>query len=97
MAGSIPGCRIARGAPMTGGVPSRFDMPMPGPPALIAFPPIARQLLDNGLAIWSVEHSAVPLVTSRAERVPVLVSAPPPVRGIQIGYVVRVEIEPVPT
>ena len=48
---------------MTGGLPSRFDMPMPGPAALIAFPPISRQLLDNGLAIWSVEHSAVPLVT----------------------------------
>lgn len=42
---------------------TRFEMPAPGPPALIAFPPIERHRLDNGLAIWAVEHSAVPLVT----------------------------------
>ena len=48
---------------MRGDAPDRFEMPAPGPPALIAFPPIARHLLDNGLNVWAVEHSAVPLVT----------------------------------
>ena len=48
---------------MTSGLPPRFEMPVPGPPALIAFPPIARHLLDNGLGVWAVEHTAVPLVT----------------------------------
>lgn len=42
---------------------NRFDLPEPGPPAAVAFPPVSRSSLSNGLAVWSVMQSAAPVVS----------------------------------
>jgi len=41
----------------------RFVLPAPGPPATVAFPPVTRTSLPNGLAVWSVAHASVPVVS----------------------------------
>lgn len=41
----------------------RFTLPAPGPPATVAFPPVSRTSLPNGLGIWSVEHAWVPVIS----------------------------------
>jgi zinc protease len=39
----------------------RFLMPDAGTPAVVAFPPLARGTLDNGLRVWTIRHDALPL------------------------------------
>ncbi len=41
----------------------RSRLPQPGPPPAFAFPAPAKQRLPNGLALWSVERRALPLVS----------------------------------
>lgn len=41
----------------------RFEMPQAGPPMAVAFPAIERDVLANGLRIWTIERSTVPMVT----------------------------------
>jgi zinc protease len=41
---------------------TRFDMPVPGPPSAVRFPPVDRSTLDSGLAVWTIEASGAPLV-----------------------------------
>lgn len=41
----------------------RSRLPALGPDPAFAFPAIRKHLLANGLQVWTVEHSAVPLVT----------------------------------
>jgi predicted Zn-dependent peptidase len=50
----------------TGSGPARADrsrLPDAGPPATVRFPTIEKSTLDNGLAIWTVRHTSVPLVS----------------------------------
>jgi zinc protease len=42
---------------------TRFDLPVPGPASAVAFPPVERSSLANGLRIWSIRHSALPVVS----------------------------------
>ena len=42
---------------------NRFTMPLIGSPSTVTFPPVSRTALGNGLRVWSVEHSAVPVVS----------------------------------
>jgi zinc protease len=49
---------------MTGRVPvDRFTLPEAGPPTPVRFPPIARSVLENGLHVWSLRHTAIPLAS----------------------------------
>jgi zinc protease len=41
----------------------RFTLPTPGSPSTVAFPPVSRTSLPNGLGIWSVAHASVPVVS----------------------------------
>jgi len=41
----------------------RSRLPLPGPPSSFAFPAIAKSVLPNGLAVWTVPHHAVPLMS----------------------------------
>ena len=41
----------------------RSRLPAPGPEPAFAFPAIRKHTLGNGLQVWTVEHTAVPLVT----------------------------------
>ena len=41
----------------------RFEMPLPGPPSGIAFPAVTRSRLSNGLSVWTLPHSALPVVS----------------------------------
>ncbi len=41
----------------------RSRLPVVGIPPRFIFPPIEKSLLSNGLRVWTVGHSAVPLVT----------------------------------
>lgn len=41
----------------------RFHLPHVGPPAHIRFPGIAKSVLDNGLGVWTLVHTAVPVVS----------------------------------
>jgi zinc protease len=41
----------------------RFDMPRVGEPSSVTFPHVERRLLSNGLRVWAIQHSAVPVVT----------------------------------
>ena len=41
----------------------RSRLPEPGPVRRFAFPAIEKSTLANGLRVWSVRHSAVPIVT----------------------------------
>jgi len=42
---------------------SRFTIPVPGPPSAVSFPPFERRALDNGVRVWTMSHTAVPVVT----------------------------------
>ena len=42
---------------------TRFDLPVPGAPSAVAFPAVERSSLANGLRIWSIRHSALPVVS----------------------------------
>jgi zinc protease len=42
---------------------TRFDLPVPGAPSAVAFPGVERSALANGLRIWSIQHSALPVVS----------------------------------
>ena len=42
--------------------PDRSTPPKPGPPPALKLPPIQKQTLSNGLAVWIVEQHEVPLV-----------------------------------
>ncbi len=42
----------------------RFLPPPVGAPTAVRFPVIARDTLDNGLAVWAIAHTSVPLVTA---------------------------------
>jgi zinc protease len=44
-------------------VSDRFQIPSVGPSALVRFPRIARRSLDNGLRVWSIADTAVPVVS----------------------------------
>lgn len=48
---------------MTPDLLTRFSIPVPGSPATVVFPPVARAALSNGLRIWSVNQASVPVVT----------------------------------
>jgi zinc protease len=50
-------------APIHADRPDRFVLPRVGPPAAVRFPPITRERLANGLRIWSIAQTAVPVVT----------------------------------
>jgi zinc protease len=41
----------------------RSHLPKPGPARPFFFPPIEKSLLPNGLGIWTVAHTAIPVVT----------------------------------
>ena len=41
----------------------RFDMPRVGEPSSVTFPHVERRMLRNGLRVWTIQHSAVPVVT----------------------------------
>jgi zinc protease len=41
----------------------RFEMPRVGEPSSVKFPNVERRMLRNGLRVWAIEHSAVPVVT----------------------------------
>jgi zinc protease len=42
---------------------SRFTIPVPGPPSAVRFPAFERRVLDNGVGVWAMSHTAVPVVT----------------------------------
>ncbi|HKW01443.1 MAG TPA: pitrilysin family protein [Vicinamibacterales bacterium] len=42
----------------------RFVLPDVGAPGPVTFPPIARAVLDNGLRVWSLSHTTVPVATA---------------------------------
>lgn len=46
---------------MTG---DRFVLPDVGAPGPVEFPPIARAVFDNGLRVWSLAHTTVPVATA---------------------------------
>jgi zinc protease len=46
---------------MLTGLDPRFVLPGAGLPASVAFPPITRGTLDNGLRVWTIPHDALPL------------------------------------
>ena len=41
----------------------RFELPLPGPPSGISFPAMSRSRLANGLDVWTLPHSALPVVS----------------------------------
>lgn len=41
----------------------RSTLPAPGPEPAFEFPAIRKHALENGMQVWTVEHTAVPLVT----------------------------------
>jgi len=41
----------------------RFTLPQPGAPTPVRFPPITRSTLENGVRIWSMPHTAIPVVS----------------------------------
>jgi zinc protease len=41
----------------------RTRLPTPGDPRPFIFPPIEKSTLENGLGVWTVRHTAVPVVT----------------------------------
>ncbi len=41
----------------------RFDQPLPGASTAVRFPPIAREVLDSGLSVWSVPRASSAVVT----------------------------------
>jgi zinc protease len=41
----------------------RFEIPRVGEPSSVTFPQVERRMLRNGLRLWAIEHSAVPVVT----------------------------------
>jgi zinc protease len=43
----------------------RFVLPDVGAPGPVRFPPIARAVLDNGLRVWSLAHTTVPVATAQ--------------------------------
>ncbi len=57
----------------------RSQLPALGPERAFRFPHIERQVLDNGLRVWTVQHAQVPLVSALL-LVPAGASADPPDR-----------------
>jgi predicted Zn-dependent peptidase len=43
--------------------PVRSRLPEPGPARRFSFPPIEKSTLASGLRIWTVAHTAIPVVT----------------------------------
>ncbi len=43
----------------------RFMLPGIGSSGPVAFPPIVREVLDNGLRVWSIVHATVPVATAQ--------------------------------
>jgi predicted Zn-dependent peptidase len=43
--------------------PVRSRLPEPGPARRFSFPPIEKSILASGLRVWTVGHSAIPVVT----------------------------------
>jgi zinc protease len=43
----------------------RFVLPDIGAPGPVTFPAIAREALDNGLRVWSIAHTTVPVATAQ--------------------------------
>jgi zinc protease len=41
----------------------RFLRPEPGAPVAVRFPPIAREVLDNGLSVWALPFDGVPVAS----------------------------------
>jgi predicted Zn-dependent peptidase len=41
----------------------RSRLPQPGPSRPFSFPPIDKSTLSNGLRVWSVAHTAIPVIT----------------------------------
>ncbi len=41
----------------------RFVQPEPGAPAAVRFPAVHRETLPNGLRVWTIPHTALPVVT----------------------------------
>lgn len=41
----------------------RFEIPRLGEPSSVTFPQVERRMLRNGVRVWAIEHSAVPVVT----------------------------------
>jgi zinc protease len=44
--------------------PIAFEMPSVGAPEAVRFPPVVRRRLDNGLAVWTISDSSLPVVTA---------------------------------
>lgn len=44
--------------------PIAFEMPSVGAPDAVQFPPVLRQRLDNGLAVWTISDASLPVVTA---------------------------------
>jgi zinc protease len=42
----------------------RFDLPSPGAPTPVRFPPIARETLPSGLRVWAIPSPAAPLAAA---------------------------------
>lgn len=53
---------LALGAPVSAQKPDRSTPPKPGAPPALNLPPVQKQTLSNGLAVWIVEQHEVPLV-----------------------------------
>jgi len=53
---------LALGASVSAQKPDRSTPPKPGAPPALNLPPVQKQTLSNGLAVWIVEQHEVPLV-----------------------------------
>ena len=42
---------------------TRFEIPRVGAPSSVTFPHVERRMLRNGMRVWAIEHTAVPVVT----------------------------------
>jgi predicted Zn-dependent peptidase len=42
---------------------TRFIMPIAGAPARVTFPPVDREVLANGLRVWTIRHDTAPVVS----------------------------------
>jgi predicted Zn-dependent peptidase len=61
-ASGVP-ARVNEGGASRGSKVDRSRLPGVGPAPRFKFPPIEKSLLPNGLRVWTVRHSAVPLIT----------------------------------
>jgi zinc protease len=44
--------------------PAFSEMPSPGAPEAVQFPPVTRHRLDNGLGVWTITDAALPVVSA---------------------------------